>query len=67
MIDNVIAEAFSAGAKAAKVSGAGGGGFILFVVDPLRRLGLIRALEALPGRILYCSFTKRGTEGWRIG
>ena len=66
MIDGVIDHAFAAGAKAAKVSGAGGGGFVLFVVDPVKRLALIRALEKLPGRILSCSFTKNGTEGWRI-
>jgi D-glycero-alpha-D-manno-heptose-7-phosphate kinase len=66
MIDTLIDHAFAAGAKAAKVSGAGGGGFVLFVVDPVRRLPLIRELEKLPGRILSCSFTKRGTEGWRI-
>lgn len=66
MIDALIDHAFAAGAKAAKISGAGGGGFVLFVVDPVRRLPLIRELEKLPGRILSCSFTKRGTEGWRI-
>jgi D-glycero-alpha-D-manno-heptose-7-phosphate kinase len=66
MIDTLIDHAFAAGAKAAKISGAGGGGFVLFVVDPVRRLPLIRELEKLPGRILSCSFTKRGTEGWRI-
>jgi D-glycero-alpha-D-manno-heptose-7-phosphate kinase len=66
MIDTLIDHALAAGAKAAKVSGAGGGGFVLFVVDPVRRLPLIRELEKLPGRILSCSFTKRGTEGWRI-
>jgi D-glycero-alpha-D-manno-heptose-7-phosphate kinase len=66
MIDTLIDTAFSAGARAAKVSGAGGGGFVLFVVDPVKRLPLVRELEKLPGRILSCSFTKRGTEGWRI-
>jgi D-glycero-alpha-D-manno-heptose-7-phosphate kinase len=66
MIDQIMQRAFAGGAKAAKVSGAGGGGFILFVVDPVNRLGLKRALEEMPGRLLACSFTRNGTEGWRI-
>jgi D-glycero-alpha-D-manno-heptose-7-phosphate kinase len=65
-IDDVMTRAFSAGARAGKVSGAGGGGFITFIVDPTRRIELIRALEATEGRVISCSFTKNGTEGWRI-
>lgn len=65
-IDEVMARAFAAGARAGKVSGAGGGGFVTFVVEPTRRIELMRVLEATEGRVLGCSFTKNGTEGWRI-
>jgi D-glycero-alpha-D-manno-heptose-7-phosphate kinase len=61
-IDSLIDMAFATG----KVSGAGGGGFLTFIVDPVHRLGLIRKLSEQEGQVLPCSFTKRGTEGWRI-
>jgi D-glycero-alpha-D-manno-heptose-7-phosphate kinase len=65
-IDGIMDRAFAAGARAGKVSGAGGGGFITFIVDPIRRTELISTLEKLEGRVLSCSFTKNGTEGWRL-
>lgn len=65
-IDDLIDTARRAGAQAAKVSGAGGGGFVLFVVDPIRRLELMRALKQMPGQVLTCSFARHGTESWRI-
>lgn len=65
-IDGLIDAAFEAGAKAGKVSGAGGGGFLMLVVDPSRRVEVVRRLEKEDGRVLTCHFTKRGTEGWRI-
>jgi D-glycero-alpha-D-manno-heptose-7-phosphate kinase len=65
-IDDIMRRAFEAGARAGKVSGAGGGGFITFIVDPVRRTELISTLEQIEGRVLTCSFTKNGTEGWRL-
>jgi len=58
--------AFANGARAAKVSGAGGGGFMMFLGDPERRIGLIRALLAEGGSILDFHFTKQGATSWRI-
>ena len=55
-----------AGARAGKVSGAGGGGFMMFFVDPCRRIDVMRALEGLDGQLFTCHFTKHGTEGWRV-
>ncbi len=67
---NRIEEAYEAakraGARAGKVSGAGGGGFIMFFVDPPRRIDVIRSLESVNGQIHTCHFTKHGTEGWRV-
>jgi D-glycero-alpha-D-manno-heptose-7-phosphate kinase len=65
-IDATMTRASRSGALAGKVSGAGGGGFITFVVDPMRRIELVQTLEKCDGRVLGCSFTKNGTEGWRI-
>jgi galactokinase/mevalonate kinase-like predicted kinase len=39
----------------------------MFLVDPARRVEVIRALNDHPGgRVMACHFTKRGTEGWRL-
>ncbi len=65
-IDALFLRAMEAGALAGKVSGAGGGGFVIFFVDPGRRINLIRALSGLSGEVRPCHFTKRGTEGWRL-
>lgn len=65
-IDALMDKAMAAGAIAGKISGAGGGGFITFIVDPIHRLNLIRILGQEEGQVMPCSFTKRGTEGWRI-
>ncbi len=43
-IDEVMEAALGAGARAGKVSGAGGGGFITFLVAAERRPEVIRAL-----------------------
>ena len=65
-IDDLFERATSAGALAGKVSGAGGGGFAIFFVDPSRRMDVIRALGGAGGEVRPCHFTKRGTEGWRL-
>jgi len=65
-IDHVHAVAMDAGARAGKVSGAGGGGFITFLVDPSRRVAVIRALRNEEGQVMTCHFTRHGTEGWKI-
>lgn len=65
-IERVMAIATEAGAIAGKVSGAGGGGFITFFVDPLSRLKVIHTLSRETGMIIPCSFSKRGSRAWRI-
>ena len=65
-IDAIIQSALDAGARAGKVSGAGGGGFVTFLVAPERRMDVIRALSEQDGRVMVCHFTRHGTEGWKI-
>ena len=65
-IDQVHEAAMAAGARAGKVSGAGGGGFMTFLVDPSRRVNVIRALNKEEGQVMTCHFTRWGTEGWKI-
>lgn len=65
-IDAIHQTAMAAGALAGKVSGAGGGGFMTFLVDPSRRVDVIRALDRQEGHVMTCHFTRHGTEGWKI-
>ncbi len=53
-----------AGAMALKVSGAGGGGFMMCVVSPDRRARLIGALQAAGYPTYPVRLTERGSEAW---
>lgn len=65
-IEAIYDAAIDAGALAGKVSGAGGGGFMMFFVRPDRRMEVIRALKAFDGDVSNCHFTKNGTQAWRV-
>jgi D-glycero-alpha-D-manno-heptose-7-phosphate kinase len=65
-IDDVLDACLSAGAKAGKVSGAGGGGFMFLLVEPHRRMDVMRALSSFGGQAMNCHFTEQGTQGWRV-
>ena len=49
-----------------KVSGAGGGGFLFFMVPPERRPRLLKALAREPGLTMRCCFTEGGAHAWRV-
>ena len=65
-IDEIYNSAIAAGALAGKVSGAGGGGFMMFFVPPDKRMDVIRALNRFNGQVSNCHFTKHGTQAWRV-
>jgi D-glycero-alpha-D-manno-heptose-7-phosphate kinase len=65
-IEETYELARAAGMRAGKISGAGGGGFMMLLVDPVRRMDVIRALEPTSGQIFNCHFTEYGTQGWKI-
>jgi D-glycero-alpha-D-manno-heptose-7-phosphate kinase len=65
-IDEIYDAAVSAGALAGKVSGAGGGGFMLFFVPTERRMDVLRALGRFNGQVSNCHFTKNGSQAWRL-
>jgi D-glycero-alpha-D-manno-heptose-7-phosphate kinase len=66
LIDDTYNAAINAGALAGKISGAGGGGFMLFFVPTERRMDVIRTLGRFEGQVSNCHFTKHGTQAWRI-
>ena len=65
-IQQAMDTALNAGAKAGKVSGAGGGGFIMFVVEPTRKKEVEKALAKLDGFVMPFSFCDGGAHGWKI-
>lgn len=65
-IDKIYNSAISAGALAGKISGAGGGGFMMFFVPPEKRMDVIRNLNQFDGQVSNCHFTKHGTQAWRV-
>jgi len=65
-IQHAMDVALEAGALAGKVSGAGGGGFIMFIVEPTRKKAVERALRELDGFVMPFQFTDGGAHGWRI-
>jgi D-glycero-alpha-D-manno-heptose-7-phosphate kinase len=64
LIEDLYACAMRNGALAGKVSGAGGGGFMMFVVPPEARPRLVNALRAHGGNAEAVHFTPLGCETW---
>ena len=66
IIQQAMDVAIANGAKAGKVSGAGGGGFIIFIVEPTKKKAVERALLELGGFTVPFQFTDGGAHGWKI-
>jgi len=65
-IDELEGMARAAGAIGAKVSGAGGGGFMMFVVPTERRYQLITTLNKQGALAYPVKFTDKGSETWTL-
>jgi D-glycero-alpha-D-manno-heptose-7-phosphate kinase len=65
-IQNIIDIALQSGAISGKVSGAGGGGFIMFIVEPTRKQEVVETLSKLDGFVMPFQFTEGGAHGWKI-
>lgn len=63
-IDAIAQAAMAQGARGLKISGAGGGGFMMIAVDPDQRYPVIRALEPLGGRFYNFNFVDLGAQSW---
>jgi D-glycero-alpha-D-manno-heptose-7-phosphate kinase len=64
-IDQAYEAAMSAGAYSGRISGAGGGGFIIFMTDPAQKYEVTRALKACGGYVFPFHFSDRGAHAWR--
>jgi D-glycero-alpha-D-manno-heptose-7-phosphate kinase len=63
-IDYLFGVAKSKGAYAGKVSGAGGGGFAMFLVRPENRIDVVEALNQAGAVASPVKFTEKGCESW---
>jgi D-glycero-alpha-D-manno-heptose-7-phosphate kinase len=66
LIDEIYGCVMENGAESAKISGAGGGGFMMIYCNPRKCISLINALKKREGHVLTPSFTEIGTQAWTI-
>ena len=66
LIDQISDVVIQAGAKSLKVSGAGGGGFMMIFCDPCGRFNIISDLKQFEGRVYNFHFTPNGAESWVV-
>ncbi len=65
-IDKIYGIAKNYGASSGKVSGAGGGGFMFFIVRPTQKFQLIKELNKEQGEVINFEFVANGAKSWRI-
>ena len=65
-LEKTINFAMQNGAEAVKVSGAGGGGFLMFYCNPTNRQKLIDSLNSFGGIVYPVKFTKLGANSWIV-
>ena len=65
-VDRLFDHGMANGAWGGKVSGAGGGGFLMFCTDPENRYRLVSALNEAGGQATSVSFTFEGAEAWSV-
>ena len=66
VIQEAMDTALASGALAGKVSGAGGGGFIMFILPPEKKIPVCTALSKLQGTVMPFQFSDHGVKGWKI-
>ena len=65
-IDRIFSKVMDSGALGGKISGAGGGGFLIFIVDPLKKREIENALKGERGKFVPFHFTQEGAEAWKV-
>jgi len=65
-INLIYQTAMKAGASGGKISGAGGGGFILFYVESQHKNKMIQALKNFKGDIIPFNLVDEGAESWVV-
>jgi D-glycero-alpha-D-manno-heptose-7-phosphate kinase len=65
-IDTIYDAALSCGATGGKISGAGGGGFMIFYAPYIHKYKLIEKLSELGGTVMNYSLTTEGLTTWTV-
>ena len=65
-LDEIYETALKAGATGGKISGAGGGGFMIFYCPNNTKYNVINSLQIYKGEIKKYNFTKYGLTTWQI-
>ena len=65
-IDAIYEAALQSGATGGKISGAGGGGFMIFYAPYIHKYELIRKLSSLGGNVMNHNLTTEGLTTWTI-
>lgn len=66
VIEEIYEEAKKAGATGGKLSGAGGGGFMMLYCPENARYKVIETLQKFGGEFRRFQFTERGVETWKV-
>jgi D-glycero-alpha-D-manno-heptose-7-phosphate kinase len=66
MIENIYDAAKKAGATGGKISGAGGGGFMIFYCPGNTRYAVVDTLNSFGGEVKNYVFTKYGLTTWTV-
>jgi D-glycero-alpha-D-manno-heptose-7-phosphate kinase len=66
IIEKIYEAAKTAGATGGKISGAGGGGFMIFYCPGNTRHAVIETLNTFGGQVRQYSFTKYGLTTWSV-
>jgi len=65
LLDKVYDTAIQAGATGGRISGAGGGGFMLFYCPDNKKFQVMKSLERLGGKFYMYRFVKDGLITWK--
>ncbi len=65
-LERTIKFALGCGVDAVKVSGAGGGGFLMLFCNPANRQKVMDAMSMLEGKVYPVKFAKLGVESWSV-
>ncbi len=66
LIEDIYETAKKAGATGGKISGAGGGGFMIFYCPGNKKYSVIKSLEKFGGRHRSYQFVKQGLKTWTV-
>jgi D-glycero-alpha-D-manno-heptose-7-phosphate kinase len=66
LIDDIYTTAKQAGATGGKISGAGGGGFMIFYCPGNTKYNVRKSLDKFGGRYRNYQFTKHGLKTWSV-